>query len=472
MKVFLTWILLIPLTICAETPLLSVTQAIDEALQNNRQLSRETIQTRVAQVALDVAVDEFSVQWDPFIRTNILDGDRNSSAGVGASKKLKRTNGTLTLGAESAYTENSAEPWRPAISAEWRQPLLRQAGSGSALLSSRQTRGRWMNAQRALHEQRAQLVLQVMEAFESLRLLMAREQLEADRTKQLSLLHRLALARERQGRGSRIDTLRADQQRVESATRLAHLQEQTHLSRSTINDLMGRPAEALWIPEDLALPLPDLPETTDLLAVALSNRLDLARSIETLTARNRDANEARRDILPQLDLILRYERFDLAEKWSGDGFEEDQWLIGFSGSQGLSRAQREAALEEAGLMRDDATLAVASTALNIQREIYQQSVSLRQAKLAETGASQTTTPAEKRLRLAERLFEMGRGSHFDVADAETSWATAQLNLLEAQTRSRVAHLRLRHALGVLLAVPTELVANLQGHTPTTAVEVP
>ena len=78
--------------------------------------------------------------------------------------------------------------------------------------------------------------------------------------------------------------------------------------------------------------------------------------------------------------------------------------------------------------------------------------SRREVKIAERNMNL----AASRLKLAHRLFEMGRGDNFSVTDAEQSMLHAENKVFSARAEARVSSYGLPHVLGTLIEVDVGL----------------
>jgi len=114
-------------------------------------------------------------------------------------------------------------------------------------------------------------------------------------------------------------------------------------------------------------------------------------------------------------------------------------------------AYRQAQLDERTALAD-----IETSRRLIERQVRQQLLEQARATAEVGQAQRNRTVAEARLRLARRLFEMGRGDNFAVTDAEQQFQQAETAWLATQTEAAVAGYKLRRLMGTLLECPDEL----------------
>lgn len=438
----------------APTPL-NLEAAIDQALAHNRELARSALGLRSTAYGIDSAGAAFRLRLQPDGSATTDQGGSAYQYGLTAARTFLP--GTeLTVGGRQIEQEldGGDTSRRTSLRVGLEQPLFRDFG----LLMNREpiTRAEQQlrSARRDLEQQRADLVVQVVDAFETqIRL---RKQIESDTAsfQRMDKLYRLTQARERQGRASRVDTLRVELKRGQAQSRLESSQERLSFTQRDFAELLGAPPDTVYDLEPPPLLEIDLPTPEAAIAVALSNRLDYAQAQQDFDDTVRGVKIARKALQPALSLVTRYERLD--DNQAGPSFDEDQWSVGLAGDTELTRTTERARLSQAQLSQEAAQETIYIRQQAIAREV-QQLLSAYQRARSELGiAERNYKLAVDRTRLARRLFERGRGDNFSVTDAEEALNDAANKRLGARAEASIVGYQLLRGLGTLVEVPEDL----------------
>jgi outer membrane protein TolC len=199
------------------------------------------------------------------------------------------------------------------------------------------------------------------------------------------------------------------------------------------------------------------------LKVAMSHRADLAQAEQDVGDAERNAEVAWRGMLPDLNAVARYERFEAAPMVSQSRrFDETIWFLGLSGSVDLTFEKRRVAAEQARIAKDSALQALSSAKLTVEKEVNEAYEAKERAESEAAIREENARVARARVNLAHVLFELGRVDAFGVTDAEQADVAAEEELLVSRGEADLAGYRLRRALGTLLLVPDELQAKERG----------
>lgn len=441
---------------CAQAPTpLDLEQAIDRALARNRDLARSALGVRSTALGIDSARAGFRLRLQPAGRASTDQGGSTVQAGLTAARTFLP--GTeLSVGGQQTEQEDDAggTDRRTVLRGNLEQPLFRDFG----LLVNREpiTRAEQQlrSARRGWEQDRADLVVQVVQTFENL--IKLRQQIVSDQAsfQRMDKLYRLTVARERQGRASRVDTLRVELNRGQAQSRLESDQERYATTRREFAELLGDPPDteyALTAPPLLELNLPD---PGSAVATALSNRLDYAQALQDFQDAVRGVRLAEKNLQPALRLVTRYERIE--DSNAGAGFDEDQWSVGLAGDTELTRAAERARLGQASLGREAAAESVHIRELAIAREVQQLLAAYQRARSELGIADRNYKLAGDRARLARRLFERGRGDNFSVTDAEEALQDADNRRLSARAEASITGYQLLRGMGMLVEAPADL----------------
>lgn len=430
---------------------LDLAGAIALALERNLELSLAGLGPVDARFAVDGAAVGFTVRVIPEIAAD-RGGDFGSTRfGVAATRRF--VYGTELLARAAYFEPTGALPAQETWTVEVSQPLFRRFGrlvneeplvAASAALAA---------AERRLAEQRADLVLEVVTAYEQL--LRLQRQVAADATAQQrsELLSRLTAAQERLGRATRVDALRASLQVGQLQARLEGSRERLALAHQDLAVLVGAAPGSrykLAPPPRLELELPPL---ADAVAVALGRRLDYAQALADAADGRRQTRLAQRQRLPDLAATARYDHLDggllpgldadvlrVGVRVSGD------WLLP-EARLGISRAEL---AENAGAQR------VRIVEQLVTRDVQRAWLALRRSRADIPLLERNLDHARSRQEIASRLFRAGRGDSFTVVDAEAALVAAESEYLDGLAAEALDGYRLLHEMGVLVEVPEPL----------------
>jgi outer membrane protein TolC len=436
---------------------LDIETAIGLALEQNQSLVASALSVRRRALDVRAAGHAFDFRVRPSGRLDLRDSDADWQYGMRADKKLIWGTEIGVSGDVRRYPSIVDDDWRSAVRVEFRQPLFRDFGrlvhgesltaAGEHLLAERR---RW-------EQQKADLVMDVVRVFETI--VRLEKQIETDKTVlgRLEKLCALTRARERQGRATRVDSLRAELQRGQAVSRLENHRETLLTARRELAELLGLPPGADF--EVVPPPLPDLevPDAEEAVATALRNRMDYAQALENVRTGKRAVRLAKREQLPELSLLAWHERYGEDDGFSDSaGLDGDDWFFGLSAEVEMNRARERTAVEQAetdvGMYRQSAYVKARAIGLEVQQAIS----AYRRARTELEISGRNVELAEARAELARRLFEMGRGDSFGATDAQDATIEAQMQWLAARSDASVAGYRLLRSLGTLIEYPPEL----------------
>ena len=433
----------------AEPVAATIESAVARALRENRELLRLAAAHEAALLDLESADAEFDLRVRPDGGIAAAGDAQTRQLGLLLLRKTE-WGAQLELGARALQTDADGDRHRRTVRAAIRQPLFRYAGREINREEAARAEGRIRAALRRLELAKNDLALRVAQAYYDIYRLEEQARLEQAAVERLGALRRLAEIRARQGRATAVDALRVAAQEGEAAARARAVRERAAARRLELAEWMALPPDT---PLDLAPPpltVPEAPSLEEALAAARANRLDLAQLEDDVGEVRRGARIARRRALPDLRLVASIERSGGGDGPMAGGLEETRWTIGLQtdGDWGGRRerlAARRAELDEATALDD-----LDSARQRIEREVRERHRALESA-LAETAPAQRQRDlAETRLRLARRLFEMGRGDPFGVSDAEQQFQQAEAAMLAARIEAVLADYRLRRETGMLI----------------------
>jgi len=442
----------------AQTREIGLEDAINIAVSNNLSMMASHFSLASSEVTLQSQLDRFKINVRPELYSEQSDGSRTDAVRLTASRDTAiGTTFAAAAGTRRSSPADSNAFYRTSVIFEIRQPLLRRVGTLINLEPIRDADRAVRNSRRELLLRQTDLIVEVVEAHESLLSLQRQIDYQTKTIERLEQFYRLTSAREKQGRSTRVDTMRADLRLGNAKLRMASLQDSLVAAQSVFAELLGsEPSEQFCAmpSETVTIETPD-PETAT--ALALSNRLDYAQILDDFEDAKRGIKIARRNLLPDLRVIARYELMGEDESYSESSKLDDEvWFVGFQLASDFPLRSERSELATAQLTAGLSELRTESVELAIKKQV-RQALSAYQRVIAEKNlAEKNHQIARDRMRLAQKLFEMGKGDSFSVSESEDELLTAEDQLLSSQSAASVASYRLMRITGTLMEYPDEL----------------
>jgi outer membrane protein TolC len=437
---------------------LKLEQAIEIALLQNRDLAALRLQLEGAYFGVDSAEAPFALTFQPRGGVQADDDSTLTEIGLDATKRFG-TGGEVELGGAVAeeQRDNVETEKRALVRVELDQPLFRNFGTLVNREGVVRARNEVMSARRRIELEKTDLILRVVELHEDVLRLQQRRLADEQSYKRFDQLYRLTRVREQQGRTTRIDTLRAEFERGRAELSIAATTEELASRRRELADVLAIPLDTEFVARPgtelvIADATPD-----QAIGVALSNRLDYAEAIQDLRDAARGVAIAGRQLLPDLDLIARYEKTGAGPDASdARSLDDDAWFVGFGGDTDVPQRGARAELGRARIDEKTATQKLEILASAVGLQVHQALLAHGRAGQEVGLAARNRLLAENRARLARRMFVMGRADNFTVADAENGLLEAENDLLEARAELSVTTYRLLRTLGTLIESPEDL----------------
>ncbi|MCX6565107.1 MAG: TolC family protein [Candidatus Aminicenantes bacterium] len=437
------------------TEAVDLSGAIRMALARNRDLARSAFGMSIN--ALDVIRAESAFRLDvrPELYLNSEGSRTATGGGLSVSQKLPWGTQASVEGILAGSSGDGSPLRQKVLQVEISQPLFRNFGALVQREPVVQARQNYRAALRTLEMEKSALALRVIESYESILQLGRRvlvEQASADRMEKLV---RLTRAKEVLGRTTRVDTLRAELLRGQAQFRLETIRETLSFEQRDFAELLGADPDTVFDLKPTVLLEVNVPPLEESLKMALRNRLDYAQALQDGADAARGIRIAGRKLLPGLNLVAR-------KSWTeGDALvsvatSNDHWAVGLSLDMNVNLKEERAALEQARLYGSSADLATGIVELSIAREVNQQRAAYRRARAALGISERNKDLAASRQKLAQRLFELGRGDQFSVTDAEETFLEAENQWLSARAEASLAGFRLLYVLGTLVETPDDL----------------
>lgn len=432
-------------------------QAIKWALANNLSLMNSKDQVARAGFNVHSAAAAFEVKIIPGGAASVSGGSSGSEttrgAGIGFTKRTR----IGTQVGVSGDTTKIGDTHTTSIGFELTQPLLRGLGRAvneDGLLDAEFS---LLSSERSFLEFQESLILSVVRSFYEIirqREVLGLNERSAERTG-----HHLeaAQARERVGLASRIDVLRAEIQ-------LRQAEDNLLVARQAYGDAVDRlrillgfgPEDDVEIDADLSYEEFEIdPETA--MRLAMTNRLDLARARDEIDQQQRNLKVAKNNTLPQLDLVLGYQKFGTGPAFSdSSSLSDSTWTIGLSSSTDIMRTAERARYEQSKLdlaaSRRNYQLLKDTVVREVKDALRRLDTSLKRIAIR----ARDIGHASQKLKLAGMRFDRGLADNFEVIDAEEEIIRAETNRISAVTDYIVSQIEVKRAIGTLIEKPARL----------------
>lgn len=437
---------------------LDIESAIRFAVERNRDLVRAALGVQKGGLGVQAAKSDFGVSVVP-------DGAVGSSTGEGEWQYGLLAQKKFTAGTEFAVRGNvrktavadAPDFQRGLIRVELNQPLFRNFGRlihGEGVASANDS---LRTEQRSWEQQKADLVVQVVTLFETILQFEARITSDEALFQRMEKLYALTKAREKQGRTTRVDSLRVELQRGEALARLENNRERLFSARREFAELIGFDLEREFDLEPPPLLEVALPSPEEAVGLALGNRLDYAQALQDRSASLRATRIARRGLYPDLNLTARHDSIGQGTDSSeATDFNDEDWFVGVTANTDLNQTRARTTLQQARLDAESADQAVEIRRLSIAREVQQALSQYRRTHGELKIAERNYELAGKRAELARSLFRLGKTDNFSVTDAENALVQAEGGLLESRAAASISGYELLRSMGTLVEYPEPL----------------
>lgn len=410
-------------------------EALDMALQANRQLVIARLATESEEYALVAAQSEFDLKVIPTATLGRIGYDtlgekavgNNNSIGLQLSKRLD-TGASFSIGpSRNRYANASNTTLNVSLS----QPLLRGFGAEVNREGIRRAEFSLDTARRAQQQASINTALETIGIYyEALKQAGTAELYEAlaQRLKRHALVAR---GKEQVGLAGSMDTYRAE-------IRLKDAEDTANLARAATRNLLDRLkiVANLGLDVELALSAPPAPAVplTDLESDAIATRIEFTQLRAELEEAIRAARLATKALLPDITLQVEYGQATTSYAVLAAYLPstQRQWRFALQGSSDFSRVAEKNNLRRAQTRVDVLRMNLESKLVEVRRQVRQQQLVLSEARQRIALRREQIGQARGKLALAEVKFGHEMADNFDVIEAETEVERARGSLLATE----------------------------------------
>jgi len=331
------------------------------------------------------------------------------------------------------------------------QPLLRGFGPGPTqfdLVNSQRSR---QASTRSLDLARQRLAVDVVANYYNIvRQQGLAEVAEKSRRRSEELLQ-ASEARLKVGLASRLDVLRAELQLSQAEESLITRREALEQAIDNFKFSLGLGPE-----EEIRLSIvePDYQpvslDSESLTRAALASRIELIEERDRVSDARRQVSFSRQNVLPQLDLNLRYSQTGFGSTFRDSfDFRDQSFDVFFSTSYALDHSAESAALAQSQIQLESRQRSVRLAEHNIQNEVRAAVRNVERIGKSILLQERNIDFAEKQHRLANLRYQRGLASNFDIIDAENNLIQARSNYVSLLADFHVALVQLKRVTGTL-----------------------
>jgi outer membrane protein TolC len=434
---------------------LDLQQAINYAIEHNRELARSTNAIESRSLSVQGSKAAFTLSVIPTIETD-LQNDDQSSYGLAAHKKLiwgTSINVSANQISSASSSEYPGEYRSENLRVELEQPIFRNFGPLVQGENIAQADSDLKSARRRFEVLKANLVMEVVWTFEEIVRLTHRMASDNKTYERLDALYQVTKAKEVLGKITRVDTLRVELLRGEALSRLEITDERLTSLKRDFGELLGVDGVGFELVPNADLDF-NKHQPDEAISIALRNRLDYAQAQQDYEDATRNTFIAKRQFLPDIKLVARYRQSSNDVYPYSPGNRDN--FIGLSFRTDLNLSRKRIALSQSKIEKTSAAETIDILKHIVVREVQQQLQVINRTRREVKIAERNMNLASSRLKLAHRLFEMGRGDNFSVTDAEQSMLHAENKVFSARAEARVSSYGLPHVLGTLIEVDVGL----------------
>jgi outer membrane protein len=436
---------------------MTLSQAIDEALQKNDRMIAQHDNGERAGLAVRGARSAFTPKVVPNVRgsfgqTNVSDQSYrlDLSQRFVNGTEVRVGSGTSTAQVPSLIGGEDVRFYNSDTTLLVSQPLLKGFGSGVTRRNLTLAELRQADATRQQKIAEQQIAVDVASAYYRV---VAQEAVTAvarrgfDRARQLREASEAKLGA---GLVSQLDVLRAQQLVSQAELQLFDAEGSAEDSRDQLRFLIGADSATQF---DI---IPDIPKTIDELtaeqaiAQAMANRLDLQSAIAEAADADRAIAFARNQLKPQFDLNLALTRRETAESLPRSfGLDKFQFATFFNISMPVDRTPQTIEYQNAVIDRDrrqrDIDTLRRRIADDVRRQLRQRDRVIRSLAAADNNVKL----AQQEVEVARLRYERGLSNNLDVVTAETNLLNIESLRILALADLATSRLSLRATVGIL-----------------------
>jgi outer membrane protein TolC len=433
-----------------ETPItLSLEQAIEMALTQNRSIINAQNSVNSARLNLSTAYSDFDMKIRPFAGGGVTDGDPNFNSGLNFSKNFE-------YGMEvsvSPYLSKGDENYAAAAGLSLEIPLFKYFGKLVNTQNIKSSEFSIRSAERSLVQTKENIVLETVTSF--YRIIEQKKNVAINQQLAEKFKRHTAIAQIKTdvGLAQPLDVYRAQIKEKDAQVSLTDSLENLQAANNNLKSILS-------IPQNTDITLIDPPlETTameldasKIETIAFENSIEVKSALDSLNEKKRSAKIAEHYLLPDLTVFFDYTRSGNDDDLGNDTFRlnEDSWSIYLTSSSDFARTSEKNSYRQSLINVQSGELDLANKKDQLGKEVKNQVDFLEKSRERIAILEQQIQKAIGKLELSKIKFNNGMADNFDMIEAETELNQAQLNHLSAKINHITGTYRLRKTIGTLI----------------------
>lgn len=437
---------------------LTLDEAINMTLLNNRNIVNSQYSAESQRYSIDAAKASFDLKLIPAGSINLnggSDSDFNyTSVGLQLQKKMEYGT-TVSAGPQiSHWSWDSSKEYTTDMGVTITQPLMRGLGKDVTTDGVQSASAAYKTSLRSVYQTKVNTVLETIsiyyEAIRQMEMLHLFEKM-AERLKGHA---EIARAKEKVGVSTPMDTYRAEIPLREAEDGIITASQSFQDAKDRLKLISALPQN---LEIELAVPqMPDFPELSldDATETALKKRIEIEQMNQDLDEAERKAAIMKHNILPDLNLVLGYGRYDTSDTMEkSTGFDLDRYSLSLQAGTDIFRTAERAAYQQSLLNIKSLDINMDSKKEDIRRQVRKQWLALREAVRRINIRQSQIKQGEEKIALAEVKFAHQMADNFDIIEAEKELQSARSNLLAAKIEYALGIYNMKAIMGLL--VPRE-----------------
>jgi len=440
-----------------QTPVIVLTldETVDIALLNNCNIINSQYSAESQRYFIDAAKALFDLKLIPAGSVNLNSGSDSdysyTSIGLQLQKKMEYGT-TVSVGPQiSRWSWESSKEYTMDMGVTITQPLLRGLGKDITTDSVQSADAAYKTSLRNVYQTRVNTILETISVYYEAIRQMETLHLYEKMAERLQGHAEIARAKEKVGVSTPMDTYRAE-------IPLKEAQDAMIMASQSFQDAKDRMKLLLALPQntELELSIPEIPEIQELslddaTETALNKRIEIEQMNQDLAEAQRKAAITKHNILPDLNLVLGYGRYDTSDTMGkSTGFDLDRYSLSLQAGTDIFRTAERAAYQQSLLDIKILNMNIESKKEDIRRQVRKQWLSLREAVRRINIRQSQIKQGEEKIALAEVKFAHQMADNFDVIEAEKELQNARSNLLAAKVEYALGIYNMKAIMGLLV----------------------
>ncbi len=444
------WISIVNTTVQAEENRIkiSLTQAIEWAIEKNRSVIRSSNNINIGQLGLKSAKTDFDFKLTPAGGAIVTDENNSLATSLALAKRFTQGH-DISISPGIVVDDDN---YYSRIGISLNIPLLRGWGKlvNLSFVDSEEYAVR--TAHRGLYHTKTNIIIQAVTSFYRIILFQHTVKLNTSLVTSFKKHAKLATLKSDVGVANPLDVYRA---RIKVKDAEADLVASVESQQNEKNELKS----ILSISQSRKIVLDEPPIRINIInlmvseaeTIALDNSIKIRQATDALNEARRFSKIAKHYLLPDLLLSVNYSLSSESEELKNTfNMKDERWAISLSSTTDLTRSREKLHYRQTLINIESAKIDLDDTKDMIQKDIRRQLDTLNKIKEQIKIRKQQIHQAEGKKDLSQIKFNNNLADNFDLIEAETELHQARLNLLQANINYIIDTYRLREIMGTLL----------------------